>query len=406
MLLTTPSAVAPLRTKRGVVGLLSLMIASRWIVYGFTDIALISILREAGATLGQLSLMYATGLLLLLKFLWSPFVDKVTFGRYHYKAWFIGAQFVCLVSLSFLLLVDPKLDFYLLLLLLIIGSIAASFRDIATDALAVKLLSEEQRASASGWMSAGCLAGVVVGGGVILLYYETIGWAGAVLVLAIGTFLPLPFVLTLQESPPAPPPPTVGPMSMLAQFFREPGYKSWALILLLASIAGIIGASLLPILLIDLNWPLAKVGLVSNIIAPLIALAASALAGYVFARISRKKAMSSSLVLVFISGLALVPLPLGWYNEWAEYLVVVASIVTGTILTIALKTPMLDKSASVPTHSATFYSIQSSIVVFASLGGGSIGTLMADFIGFPATLTISCILGVFGFFAVSRYRNW
>ena len=47
--------------------LLSLLIASRWVVYGFTDVALTAVLRKSGVSLAQISLMLGVGVLFMFK---------------------------------------------------------------------------------------------------------------------------------------------------------------------------------------------------------------------------------------------------------------------------------------------------------------------------------------------------
>ena len=58
--------------------LLSLLIASRWIVYGFTDVALTAVLRKSGVSLTQISLMLGVGFLRILGLIINGARKKVT----------------------------------------------------------------------------------------------------------------------------------------------------------------------------------------------------------------------------------------------------------------------------------------------------------------------------------------
>ena len=74
---TTAANPAPATAIRGKYLLLSLLIASRWVVYGFTDVALTAVLRKSGVSLAQISLMLGVGFLFMFKFLWAPLVDRM-----------------------------------------------------------------------------------------------------------------------------------------------------------------------------------------------------------------------------------------------------------------------------------------------------------------------------------------
>ena len=56
---------APAPSVRAKYLLLSLLIASRWVVYGFTDVALTAVLRKSGVSLTQISLMLGVGFLFM-----------------------------------------------------------------------------------------------------------------------------------------------------------------------------------------------------------------------------------------------------------------------------------------------------------------------------------------------------
>jgi predicted MFS family arabinose efflux permease len=155
-----------------------------------------------------------------------------------------------------------------------------------------------------------------------------------------------------------------------------------------------------------LKWSLAKVGWVSNILAPLISLGVSVLAGWAFAKLPRQQALQGSLLMVVLTGVALVPLSLSWYAQWLASVVVVVSIVAGVVCNIANKIVLIDKSAQVPTHSATFFTVQASIGQIGGVGGSALAPLLADAMGFPAAMALSCVFGVLAMIGVARYKRW
>ena len=388
--------------------LLALLIASRWVVYGFLDVALTAVLRKAGVSLTQISLMLGVGFLFMFKFLWAPLVDRIAiFGVYGYKRWFLITQTLVAVFLLGLLWLHPSNDFYWVFGLLVFASIAATFRDVSIDALSVKLLSEEERATANGWMSTGFMLGMVLGGGVLLLLYDTIGWEGAVWAICIGTMIPVPVMLYFKE-----PEHRVGQsagtenthiLSSLKEFFRGPGRMQWAGLILIMAMAGITGPSLIAVMLIDNGWSLARVGGVTNIAGPLVAAVLSLAAGFVFARISRRAAVVTMLLSGAILSFIKIPVAYDGYAMWATMAIVITSVVIASLTNIAQKVIVTDKSAASPDFGSNF-TIQASLAQI----GGTISMMaapaLAEILGYPAVLAIGGCLGLVAAFLLSRYQ--
>ena len=131
--------------------MLALLMISRWVVYGFTGVALGAILRRSGVELAQIGVLGAAGFLFMFKFLWAPMVDRYrVFGMPTYKGWYVLMQGLCGLSLLALLWFHPKNDFYAVFFCLVVASLSASFRDIAQDGLSVKILSKEEGPTANG----------------------------------------------------------------------------------------------------------------------------------------------------------------------------------------------------------------------------------------------------------------
>jgi len=388
--------------------LLALLIASRWVVYGFLDVALTAVLRKSGVSLTQISMMLGVGFLFMFKFLWAPLVDRIAiFGVHGYKRWFLLMQTLCAITLLGLLWLHPAQDFYWVFGLLVVASIAATFRDVAIDGLSVKLLSAEERATANGWMSTGFMLGMVLGGGVLLLMYDSIGWQGAVWAICIGTLIPVPVMLYFKEpehqdtpndgrkAPPL--------LSSLRDFFRGPGRLQWAGLILIMAMAGITGPSLIAVMLIDNGWSLARVGGVTNIAGPLVAAVLSLAAGYVFARTSRRTAVVTMLSLGAILSFVKIPVAHDGYPMWATMAIVITSVVIASLTNIAQKIIVTDKSAASPDFGSNF-----TIQVSLAQVGGTVSLMaapaLAELLGYPAVLAMGGCLGLIAAFLLSRYK--
>lgn len=388
--------------------LLSLLIASRWVVYGFTDVALTAVLRKSGVSLAQISLMLGVGFLFMFKFLWAPLVDRIAlFGVRGYKPWFLVMQAACALALLGLLPMQPAKDFYAVFGFLFLASILATFRDIALDGLSVKLLSEEERAAANGWMSAGFMLGMVAGGGVLLLAYDSIGWQGAIWALVLGTLVPIPVVWFFKEPEHAAGrvAAAAAPMwSSLRDFFRLPGNLQWTGLILLQSWAGITGPSLIAVMLIDNGWSLARVGGVTNIAGPLLAAGLSLAAGYVFARLSRRVALVSMIVAGATLAFVKIPIAHDGYPVWLTMAIIVTSVVVATLTNVAQKVIVTDKASATADFGSNF-TLQASIAQIGGVLSMMAAPALAQWLGYPAVLAFGGAVGLVCALLLMRYRH-
>lgn len=389
---------------------LALLMISRWVVYGFTGVALIAILRRSGVELTQISLLGGAGFLFMFKFLWAPLVDRIRiFGLPTYKGWYLLSQSICAISLLALLWLHPKDDFYAVFACLVAASLAASFRDIAQDGLSVKILSEEERPAANGYMSAGFMLGMVLGGGVMLATYDTIGWTGAIWTLVVSTALPIPFALTFRESEYA----TNGqihsgkPNSMLfalIAFFRYKGNMQWAGLIMLMTLAGITGPSLLVLILVDNGWSLTRVGVVTNIIGPLIAAVLSLAAGYVFARTTRRVALVCMIAAGAFFSFAKVPIVTNSYPEMLTIGVIVLAVVVASLTNLAQKIVVIDKATSSPDFGTNF-TIQGALNQTAGTLASVLAPALASVAGYANVIIGAGVLGLVSAFLLTRYKH-
>ncbi len=388
--------------------LLSLLIASRWVVYGFTDVALTAVLRKSGVSLAQISLMLGVGFLFMFKFLWAPLVDRIAlFGVRGYKPWFLVMQAACALALLGLLPMQPAKDFYAVFGFLFLASILATFRDIALDGLSVKLLSEEERAAANGWMSAGFMLGMVAGGGVLLLAYDSIGWQGAIWALVLGTLVPIPVVWFFKEPEHAAGrvAAAAAPMwSSLRDFFRLPGNLQWTGLILLQSWAGITGPSLIAVMLIDNGWSLARVGGVTNIAGPLLAAVLSLAAGYLFARLSRRVALVSMIVAGATLAFVKIPIAHDGYPVWLTMAIIVTSVVVATLTNVAQKVIVTDKASATADFGSNF-TLQASIAQIGGVLSMMAAPALAQWLGYPAVLAFGGAVGLVCALLLMRYRH-
>lgn len=172
--------------------LLSSLYTSQFLPSAFFFQALPIFLRQQGASLGVIGLLGLLTLPWMLKFLWAPLVDRYGSRRWgHYKSWIVVTQ--CLLALTLLACasVDVVDNARLLFQGVFVVVTLAATQDIATDALAVRLLAPHERGWGNGIQSAGRAMGGILGGGVMLLTLNQLGWQSSVWILAAGVVLAL-----------------------------------------------------------------------------------------------------------------------------------------------------------------------------------------------------------------------
>jgi len=347
------------------------------------------------------------GFLFMFKFLWAPLVDRVRIlGLPTYKGWYLLTQGLVAASLAPLLWQQLPGDVHGILILLVVSSIAATFRDIAMDGLSVKLLAPEERASANGVMSAGFMLGMVLGGGVLLMLYDRIGWAGSVWMLIIGSLLPLPFVALHAEPPDAASDAVARPSLRFAllAFFRQPGNVQWGGLVILMAMAGITGPSLLVLMLVDNGWSLTRVGAITNIAGPLLAAVLSLAAGTVFSRVSRRAAIVGIMLLGAVFSFAKMPIASNSYPEMVTIAVVILAIVTAAWTNIVQKIVVTDKAAGTPDFGTNF-TLQGSLNQIGGNLAMVTAPLLAKQIGYAYVVMIGGLIGLLCAALLGRYRH-
>ncbi len=138
---------------------------------GFLWWALPTRLRAAGVEVGEITALL--GVLVLpwaFKFLGAPLIDVVRTPRWPLRAWIAACQLLMGALLLPTLLLDWRVDFAAIAVLLLLHAVAAAAQDVAVDAYALAIVEPGRRGAINAWMQAGMLTGrAIFGGGALLL---------------------------------------------------------------------------------------------------------------------------------------------------------------------------------------------------------------------------------------------
>lgn len=364
--------------------LLGFLHAGQYLPINFFTIALVVILRDRGASLSQIAAINAAGLLLAVKFLWAPLLDRYGGRRGHFRSWLLVLQPLMAVMLVVLLPLDPVGDFGLLLVVVLVVIQAAAVQDVAADALAVRALEPEDRGVGSGVRLAGGYVGSVLGGGVVLFVYSQWGWYIAVLVLAVLTVLPL-WQLSRYREPPRPRLGERPGFRAVLTVFREPGVVRWTVFLLPMIWIGMTGGyALVTPMLVDAGWSADRIGFTVGVVGSSVAGVGALGAGFLVKRLGRRRVLVLSCGAQGLVLLGFTPLALGH----APFLATAATLcLFGAVYaagSVAINAITMDLAR--PTTAASDFTVLTSVGFFVSLAGGALAVALAERVGYVPVL--------------------
>ncbi len=284
--------------------LFSLYVAQS-IPMSFFSTVLPVIMRMENYTLESIGLIQLIKIPWILKFFWSPWVDRNASLKHGYKRWILSSELfyaIVIVSIGFFSLAT---DFRTIVVLMIVAFFLSATQDIASDALAIKILKQKQRSLGNSLQSSGNFLGTLLGSGVLLMIYTAIGWQGIMFLLSgivLAALLPLMLnvrnadTLAPDNTPPA-------RWKDVFTFFRS-GIVLRRVIFLMIFYSGILGILvMLKPFLVDLGYGIQKIGFISGVYGTSIGALTALLSGLIIRRIGNRKAVFTMALYSFITAI-------------------------------------------------------------------------------------------------------
>jgi len=370
----------------------------------FFVVAFVAILRERGASLDQVGMVYLLGMVWPFKLLWAPLVDAFASRRHgHYRAWLLGMQGAMVAVLVVMSAYDPARDFSVIYLLCLAIALLSATQDIAADGLVCRLLPAAARGQANGLQIAGNLLGTVLGAGVVLMGYRSLGWSGSMLLLAAATAVTWGQLLAFREPVwPLQSRPLLHNVRRTWSFWRAPGRGYWLAVLTLYPVGSGLVYGLITPVLVDAGWELARVGLVLNVVGSLAGMASALAAGGLIRKLGRRRAIITAAVLQLVAIAAIWLLVLGDKDTWAASAAIVMYYLCYNPAAVVLALLMMDAvDAASP---ATDYALQFSVNQFFAFGMIAASALIAQRTGYVGTLWLATGAGVAALVVSYGYR--
>ena len=374
------------------------------------------VFRESGLTLEEIALFYpALYAPWMLKFIWSIFVDRFhSERRGKYRSWIIPLQILTAGTMVGLANWQFGSSVSIFVLGVALINIFSSMQDVSTDGQAIQILKYGERGWGNAVQVGAFWIGYVVGGGLILMLMNLLGWNFLLVAMSIITLLAtLPIVffkkvknLSMKENS-AP-----KSFSGLLDFLRQP--KVLLILALIGSYRMLEGfiRSILPTMFKDWGMELEGIGLTLGIIAPISALGGALIAGLWVNRLGRLRALLifGSLQALSVLGYLFLNIESLTSAEWVFPVVIIDHTISG-MTTVALFSVMMDWSRK--THGGTDYTCMDCVGVFAMMVGASASYLIAHYGGYAMSfgfaiplILISLMVVSYLFFCIQSDEHW
>ena len=377
-------------------GLLGSLYLSQFLPFWFLYEALPVLLRQQGLPLKMIGLLPLVAISMTFKFLWAPLIDRYSVARWgHYRFWIIVFQLwvVAITLLCSRLNLQEQLP-VLLVGLALMGTGCAS-QDIATDALALRLLAPQERGMGNAIQGVGGSLGKMLGGGGMLILLSRWDWQPSLWMLAGIMMLALLPVLFYQEperkvtAPQAPLTPS-NYLKIFWRFGRRPGMGRWLLILGLFAAAHNLSFTMFRPLLVDQGFTLAEIGSLLGVAGTAMTMVGAVTAGVFVTRWGRRRSLLSATGIALF-GVCTYFLPTFGLSQPSVLYGIVAIVffALGMVGTTSL-TIMMDKSR--PDMAGTDYTLQTSFIGIGGILAAALSGVLAQAIGYRGVFTLSGLL--------------
>ncbi len=373
----------------------------------FFSTALQVTMRQASFSLSTIAALQLIKLPWVLKFLWSPMVDRRCNTMKGYRRCIFISEGIYAAIILFVGHLDLHEDFYFILTLIFLSLIASATQDIATDALAVLTFRKKDKGLVNSMQSLGSFAATLIGSGFLLVLLQKYGWHYVLPFMSIFVLIAI-IPLWRNKKLKLIPQPASEPVSKADFIWFFTRKSIWRQIGFLALYyAGIIGSlSIFRPYLVDLGYSMQQIGMMSGVAGSAAACVASLVSGqlitrfgsFVARRIVAVCSLFAMLYLYFITnGAPTYPFVLGGLIlVWFCY----------GMSTVVVYTTAMDNVR--PGREGTDFTVQTVITHFSGLFISLVSGKVADLFGyhylflFESVLTIITVVYVFLMFSKKK----
>jgi PAT family beta-lactamase induction signal transducer AmpG len=371
--------------------------------YALTGSTLSIWLRTAGVSLTDIGLFSLVGLAYILKFLWSPVLDRVALpvltarlGRR--RSWALFIQVLLALAILALGFTDPRVGREWVAIVAVLIAFLSASQDIVIDAYRVELLAADEQGAGAAATQIGYRIGIITSTAGAL-YLSALGWTTAYGVMA--ACLLVGFVTVLMTREPAVAPPPRGDwlrgavIEPFLDFTRHQGWLAILVFVVLFKLGDAIAASMAGPLYVTLGFSNPEIASITKVFGMAAAMAGVFLGGLLVARAGVMRALLVGGVLQMLSVLIYIVQYRAGHDLVVLAVTIAAENVTGGIGSAAF-VAYLSGLCSVA-FTATQYALLSALASVARIVLASSGGWMADRFGwteFFLIATAACLPGL------------
>ena len=353
-------------------------------------------MRQENFDLSTIGAMQLIKLPWILKFIWSPYVDKKCQSIEDYKKWILGSEIIYAASIFVIAFMDFKVDFSTIIFMVFISFTASATQDIATDALAVLSFSKKDKSMVNSMQSMGSFGGVMIGSGLLLLLFQTMGWSsllpyvGLFVLLAIIPLIVNPNIKFKKKDQK-----DTAKLKDIWLFFKQKDQNIWKqIVFLFFYYSGVIGTlAMLKPYLVDMGFTVKQIGFMFGIIGTAVGFIASFFGGLIVRRIGRYRSRILFATMTLISTIffcIFIHLP---YSALLLYIGVVLLWSSYGMATIIVYTTAMDYVR--PGKEGTDFTIQTVITHLSSMFVAMISGVIAQKLGYQILAIVEVMLASF-----------
>ena len=365
-------------------------------------------LTKAGIDLKTIGLFSLIGLPYVLKFLWSPLMDRFVppfLGRR--RGWIIFIQVLLIAAISIMAMSSPaEMPLAFAAIAFAIAFISAS-QDIVIDAYRTDVLPDVERGIGSATFILGWRLANLVAGALALIFADRIGWRNTYLLMALfmtvgicGTFFgkePDGVIIppkTLEEA-------VWGP---LKDFFTRKSALIMILLIITYKLGDAYAASLTtPFLLRGLNFTLTEIGTINKTLSIITTIIGALFGGTLMIRLGLYRSLMIFGVIQMFSNLAFMALAIIGKSYSAMIAAVAIENFSGGMGTAAfgaLVMALCDKR-----FSATQFALLSSVAALGRVVISPTSGYVVDAVGWPVFFLITTIVALPGLLLLRGLRT-
>jgi MFS transporter, PAT family, beta-lactamase induction signal transducer AmpG len=373
-------------------GLLTSLYLSQGLPYGFFTQALPVLLRKQGLSLPSIGLASLLALPWALKFLWAPLMDRYGSARLgRRRGYILPPQVLSASVLLGLALPEGTPSVAAILGAVLLVNLLSATQDVATDGLAVDVLEPEELGRGNGVQVAAYRVGMILGGGLMLIIFDALGWRPTL--LSLGALLLVATVpVTLLREPPSPTPARqeVGASRWLHESLlywgRRPGTGAWFTLLVLYKAGEHLAMGMLRTFLVDTGLGLAEVGWMLGFVGFTTGLVGALLGGWLVNPLGRRRAL---LVFGTLQAATVFLYALAARGASVPVLALICGVehLASGMATAALFTVMMETCR--PEHAGADYTVQACLVVVASIAAAAVSGFSAQALGYTWHFALS-----------------